>query len=285
MRIPVFWKPSERHAPGYDAQEPVLHQAISQLCTQAQCESPQYAYWCGQIREIPCLRRKQWEYCYILQVLEQEGMLAEGRRGMGFGVGREPLTAVMAARGCSVLASDMDAAAGKAQGWAGTNQHAGALEQLNERGICDETAFKARVRYRTIDMNKLPDDEGGFDFLWSSCALEHLGSLQRGLDYIERSLALLRPGGLAVHTTEYNLSSNFLTLSRGGTVLYRRRDILGLADRLRARGHHIEFNLHPGDGPMDKHVDVPPYCPDPHLKLRVSRFAATSIGLAIRKAA
>jgi 2-polyprenyl-3-methyl-5-hydroxy-6-metoxy-1,4-benzoquinol methylase len=262
----------------------VLHQAISQLCTQAQCESPQYAYWCEQIRETPRLHRKQWEYCYILQVLEQAGMLAEGRRGMGFGVGREPLTAVMAARGCSVLASDMSADAGKAQGWIGTNQHASELAQLNERGICDEAGFNARVRYRTIDMNNLPSDEGGFDFLWSSCALEHLGSLQHGLDYIERSLALLRPGGLAVHTTEYNVSSNFLTLSRGGTVLFRQRDILGLADRLRALGHRIEFNLHPGNDSMDKHIDVPPYCPDPHLKLRVSRFTATSIGLAIHKA-
>jgi len=284
MRIPVFWKPSARRALGGDTQEPVLHQAISQLCTQAQCESPQYAYWCEQIRETPRLHRKQWEYCYILQVLEQSGMLAAGRSGMGFGVGREPLTAVMAARGCTILASDMDAQASTAQGWVGTNQHAGALEQLNERGICDAARFKASVRYRTVDMNRLPGDEGDFDFLWSSCALEHLGSLRHGLDYIERSMALLRPGGLAVHTTEYNVASNIFTLSRGGTVLYRRRDILGLADRLRAQGHHIELNLHPGGGPMDKHVDVPPYGPDPHLKLRVSRFAATSIGLAIRKA-
>ncbi len=278
------WTLPKRRAACAPQAEPVLHRAVSQLCTQSQCESPQYAYWCGQIGETPRLHRKQWEYCYILQVLEQAGMLAEGRRGLGFGVGREPLAAVMAARGCAILASDMDVADTRARGWVDTRQHAGALEQLNERGLCDAASFKARVRYRTIDMNRLPGDEGGFDFLWSSCALEHLGSLGRGLDYVRRSFALLRPGGIAVHTTEYNLDSNFFTLRRGGTVLYRRRDILGLAARLRAAGHGIELNLHPGSGKLDRHVDVPPYSEDPHLRLRVSRYTATSIGLVIRKA-
>ena len=55
-------------------------------------------------------------------------------------------------------------------------------------------------------MNAVPDDLGRFDLVWSSCALEHLGTPQAGLDFIMRTLDLLEPGGLAVHTTELELT-------------------------------------------------------------------------------
>ena len=35
----------------------------------------------------------------------------------------------------------------------------------------------------------------------------------------------LKIGGVACHTTEFNLSSNDETVSKGDTVLYRRRDM------------------------------------------------------------
>lgn len=266
--------------------EPQLGRAISQLCTQAQCESPEYKYWSEQLHEVPTnLHRKQWEYCYISQVLQQEGMLAEGRRGIGFGVGREPLVAMMAARGCSIIASDMSLSERKAKKWASSGQHAETIEQLNARGICESDRFKSLVSYQTTDMNHVPKDLGGFDFAWSSCALEHLGSLERGMRFIRESLRILRPGGVAVHTTEYNLSSDLFTIPFGRTVLYRRRDILHFVQQVRADGHQIELNLSPGNGELDKFVDVPPYGRHPHLRRRiVGLFNVTSIGLTIKKA-
>jgi hypothetical protein len=127
--------------------------------------------------------------------------------------------------------------------------------------------------------------QAGFDFVWSLCALEHLGSLQAGIRFIAASLACLRPGGVAVHTTEYNVSSNDDTPESGATVVYRRRDVEALASELVAAGHLVRLNLHPGDGPLDRYYDVPPYRSSVQLKIELERHVVTSLGLLIRKGA
>jgi 2-polyprenyl-3-methyl-5-hydroxy-6-metoxy-1,4-benzoquinol methylase len=67
--------------------------------------------------------------------------------------------------------------------------------------------FKARVSYRTLDMNFIPDDlHGKFDFVWSTCSVEHVGSILLGQRFIINTLNLLKPGGIAIHTVEFNLS-------------------------------------------------------------------------------
>jgi hypothetical protein len=230
------------------------------------------------------LHRKLWEWCFITDVLYRDGKLKAGSRGLGFAVGREPLVAYFASLGASILASDLDVERAANAGWVGSNEHAASLEILNERGICPKEVFDEKVDFREIDMNKFDADElGGFDFLWSSCAFEHLGGLEQGLTFVENSMKCLKPGGLAVHTTEFNVGSNEETHDIGGTVIYRRRDIEELVDRLTTSGHKVRVNFDLGTKPSDYHVDVPPYTHDVHLKLRLMGFTTTSLGLAIRK--
>lgn len=132
-------------------------------------------------------------------------------------------------------------------------------------------------------MNAIPADLRGFDLCWSACALEHLGSIAAGLAFIEASVATLRPGGLAIHTTEFNIGSNDATLDTPGLALFRRRDIEALLSGLLDAGHAVApLSLHPGDRALDAHLDVPPFAL-PHLKLRLGGFEATSIGLIIRR--
>lgn len=262
---------------------PSLADPISQACTQAQFDTPVYRHWCDEIREVPRYHRKQWEFCYILQALSIAGALDPGRRGLGYGVGTEPLTAVFAARGCQVLATDLDRGEAQRAGWVDTNQHASELSALNARGICDPVQFAKSVAFRFVDMNAIPGDLVDFDFTWSACCLEHLGSIDHGLAFIENSLRTLRPGGIAVHTTEFNCSSDRRTIDHAGTVLFRKRDILALAGRLAADGHQARFTFNLGDQPLDRHVDVAPYSADRHLKLRIAQYASTSFGLIVRK--
>jgi hypothetical protein len=133
-------------------------------------------------------------------------------------------------------------------------------------------------------MNEIPGHLTDFDFCWSSCALEHLGSIEHGLKFIERSLDCLKPGGWAVHTTEYNLSSNTHTLQSGGTVLFRQCDMEALTERLTAKGHKVApFDLEPGLAPIDRYIDVPPYRVQPHLKLALEGYATTSIGVIVQR--
>jgi SAM-dependent methyltransferase len=253
------------------------------LCTQARCESPAYARWCGILGETAAFHRKKWEFVHICQALEERGVLRAGARGLGFGVGREPLVAHFASRGCHVVATDLGGEEARAAGWERGDQYATSLDALNDRGLCAWPEFRERVRYRAVDMNAIPDDLTGFDFCWSACAFEHVGSIAQGLAFVENSLRTLKPGGIAVHTTEFNLSSNDDTVETGHTVLFRRRDMEALVDGLRAKGHHVEpLDLDPGTGVLDRYVDVPPFLAEPHLRLRLERYNCTSIGLIIR---
>jgi len=263
--------------------EPSLNRIGWQLVTSAQMEGPLYERWCTLTRDTRVKHRKVWEWVYILEVLKQHGMLAEGKRGLGFGCGTEPLSALMASMGCEILATDLDIETAQIQGWWRTHQHAGGLAQLNEAQICDPDLFARKVTYRSCDMNAIPKDLVGFDFVWSSCSLEHLGSLENGLEFIERSIDCLKPGGVAVHTTEFNLGTNDKTLESRATVAYRKKDIEGLAMRLIGKGYKIPLiNFSPGDRMLDRVVDRPPYRHS-HLKLLVSRHLLTSIGLFVVK--
>ena len=263
--------------------EPLLAYPVSQACTQSQLAEPAYAYWCSRIREAPKTHRKQWEFCYILQALSRSGAMSPGLRGLGFGVGEEPLTALFAAYGVEVMATDLEPERAYQLGWAATDQHAQSKEILNSRGICEAEAFERLVTFRNADMNAIDADLVDFDFCWSACALEHLGSIELGLRFIENSLECLKPGGIAVHTTELNCGSDNDTIDHAETVLFRRRDITAFARKLKRAGHHLEVNFTLGDQPLDHHIDVPPYSSNNHLKLELSGHVTTSFGFLIRK--
>ena len=265
--------------------EPSLASPTSQLCTESQFREPIYAGWCGELKEVPTLHRKQWEFVFILQVLKQHGMLSQGRRGLGFGCGKEPLAAVMAQLGCNIIATDLSAASAAGHGWIETDQHATALEDLNVRGICDADRFRERVQFRAENMNEISANLEGFDFVWSSCAFEHLGSIEHGVRFVENAMRCLAPGGIAVHTTEFNLTSNYRTIESPDLVIFRKHDIEHLVRRLELAGHRVfPLNLNPGSGELDRHVDLPPYKQEPHLRLMLGDYVTTSLGLIAQRA-
>jgi SAM-dependent methyltransferase len=257
----------------------------SKLCRQADFALDAYRFWAAAIRESPHFHRKQWEWFFIAQALHERGLLREGTRGLGFGVGREPLTPLFASLGCHVIATDQSPAAAAAAGWTKTGEHAASLDMLDPRSICDPATLARRVEFRVVDMNDIPADlSGRFDFCWSSCCFEHLGSLEHGARFVERSLDTLKPGGIAVHTTEFNLSSDGDTLESPDLSIYRRRDIEGLIERLGRLGHRVSpVDWNTGAGIVDGVVDLPPYSNRTHLRLRIGRFDCTSIGLIVTK--
>ena len=230
--------------------------------------------------------RKAWEWAAIGQALAERDMLQPGRKGCGFAVGAEPLPSAFAARGVAILATDQPATA-EAGIWSETGQHAASLDVLHRPELIGRREFDARVRFRPADMRDLgPAWNETFDFLWSSCSLEHLGSLAAGLDFAERSAGLLVPGGYAMHTTEFNVASNDATLSEGDSVIYRQRDIEELDQRLRRIGCGLSrCDFFAGDHPHDLDFDTPPYGEPgrPHVKLLLGGHVTTSMLLIIRK--
>jgi len=264
---------------------PQPHYMEYSTCSAADFLDPRFVAASVLLGQHPRFHRKLWEFVYVYHHLEAAGMLAPGRRGIGFGVGTEPLPAVFAARGAEVVATDAPPEIGVAAGWAATAQFAAGKAALPRAGLCDEATFDRLVSFQHVDMTAIPSDLAGFDFCWSACCFEHLGSLQAGLDFVANTVEhVLKPGGIAVHTTEFNLASNDATLTTGGTVIYRRRDIEALIARLRSHGHEVAtLRIAPDSHPMDGWVDIPPYSSDGHLKLALGQFTATSIGLVIRR--
>jgi hypothetical protein len=259
----------------------------SDLCSEAQLDSPAFRHWAAALHQPWRLHRKLWEFCFICQALYERGMLENGRRGLCFAVGEEPLPALFASRGCEIVATDLEADDSRARVWADTDQLATSVEKLSRPAICDPQALRDRVSFRPVDMNRIPTDLVDFDFTWSSCSFEHCGSIQLGLDFIVNQMKCLRPGGVAVHTTEFNLSSNDRTLTEGGTVIFRKRDIDALVAQLVKEGHHVEpVHYSAGSSTADRHIDTFPYSAAPHLKLLLGGcFVSTSVALVIRRAA
>jgi SAM-dependent methyltransferase len=257
----------------------------SKICNQSDMEQIWFREACVKLREGELrYHRKLWEYCYIYQALKERGMLAPYRRGLGFGVGREPLGAAFASHGCEVVMTDMDEKKALGVGWTNTNEYAGELEILNDRGICEPREFWRLASFEVCDLNRIPDEYSErFDFTWSSCVFEHCGSIELGRKFISNQAKCLKPGGVAVHTTEYNLSSDEETVESGDTVIFRRKDIQAIADDLRMQGIQIEIDFSVGKQLYESYVDLPPYSQDPHLRLLLWKYIATSIGLIITK--
>ena len=51
--------------------EPRNHHLVSKPTTQADMESPWFAYWCQQLKIAPIYHRKIWEYAFVLQCLHE----------------------------------------------------------------------------------------------------------------------------------------------------------------------------------------------------------------------
>jgi SAM-dependent methyltransferase len=257
---------------------------LSSLCTFDQLDSPRFRHWAAALHEPWRAHRKLWELAYICEALDERGMLQPDRRGLGFAVGAEKLPALFAARGCRITATDLPAEDERNQAWAQTGQWVGNLASLSHPEICPERAFRDNVSYRPVDMNAIPDDLTGFDFTWSTCSFEHCGSIELGLRFLEEQMRCLAPGGIAVHTTEFNLSSNDSTVMDGGCVIFRLKDIEWVIAALRDAGHDVEpLDLFTGKRELDRYVDAAPYSQDRHLRLDLWGYASTSIGLIIRK--
>lgn len=283
FRAPLFLLTPPEKELEWRLTPPDLRDPVSQLCTHGQIVSDEYAAICRELKVTPRPHRKQWEFVWIIAAFKKAGVLAPGRRLVGFGCGREKLPSYFASREVEILATDAPPEIVGAS-WGRGHQYSQNVDALYKPMLVDRQRFDKLVSFRHADMNHIPADIRGFDGCWSACALEHLGSLRHGLDFIRNSLGCLKPGGFAIHTTEFNLSSNDETFEHPSSSIFRKRDIVDLLSALNEKGHRAwPLNLHPGEKMLDEVIDLPPHSPV-HLKVALRKlFVGTSIGIAVRK--
>jgi SAM-dependent methyltransferase len=257
-------------------------------CTEEDIESEWVAFWCKEIHIPVSYHRKTWELAYVPQILFNEGKLFEGSKGIGFACGEEPLPSLFAKFGVRVLATDLDPSRAEAQGWIKSKQHVQRFKNLRRPDICPDESRLATIEGAYLDMNAIPPNlQGQFDFCWSVCSLEHLGSIANGLNFIENSLDVLKPGGMSVHTMEFNVNDGE-TVDNWPTVLFQKRHLVQLAEKLRTKGFEVyELDFDKGRGILDGFVDLPPYLDEnhsrhAHLKLSVDGFVCTSFSFVVK---
>ena len=260
-------------------------------CTEEDMNSAWVAFWSNELRDSPRYQRKLWELCYVSQILHNEGKLQQGKHGLGFACGSEPLPSLFAKYGVHILATDLAPDRPESQAWINSGQHVASFERVRRPEICPDPSRLATIEGAYVDMNALPADlDGRFDFCWSICSLEHLGSIANGLNFIENSLRTLKPGGVSVHTMEFNINEG-KTIVTGPTVLFQKHHLLNLAERLRSKGYQVyDFDFDSGHGILDGLVDLPPYdqtglrsCSFAHLKLSIAGFVCTSFSFIVKK--
>jgi hypothetical protein len=281
-RTRPFQPPSDVYRSA-DLDEPFLPYST---CTASDFMHPEFPNVCQALGAEEAYHRKLWEWVYIYHKLRTWAEVRPGKRGLVFAVGCEPLPAAFAVLGASITATDAPREIGEQSGWRTGNQFSDEFAALNRAGLISEDEFQRLVEFRHCDMNNIDPDLKDYDFCWSACSLEHLGTLQKGIDFVINTVEkVLKIGGVAVHTTEFNCSSNRATIETGGTVLYRRRDMDGLVNALRERGHEVDLiRVAPDRYAIDTYVDVPPYWQNgAHLKLEIGEFVVTSIGVTVRR--
>jgi SAM-dependent methyltransferase len=266
------------------------------LCRQADHESHWLHHWCGAIGMVPYYHRKVWETAFVAQAMWEAGAIGPGKSALGFAVGQEAMPGFLAARGMDVLATDLHHADPRSRGWIDTGQHKDGEVSGAAIHAPSGSDAAARLSFRAVDMKRIPRDlHGQFDVVWSMCALEHLGSIGAGSDFILAAMRCLKPGGLAIHTTEFDLDPGGPPLDRGNTVLFQAPHIQALGRRLGRAGHlMLPMDLDPGAGLLDQFVDLPPYgaaqdrwplsrpVETPHLRAMVLGRIATSVGLIVK---
>lgn len=255
--------------------EPKFAAPTSQLVSASQFYEPEFIETARRLSFAPNLDRKVWEYSFIVNAIERYAKTGEGTRGLAFGCGKEVTTSVIAASGSEILATDYVT---QEKDW-----QAKGLEDCYSSDHIDRASFDARVKFRHLDMNNIDPDLVDFDFLWSTGSLEHIGGYDRGLKFVENAMRCLKPGGIAVHTTEFTLTSETVGFDMPELSFYSRKDIETLAKRLLEAGHLIVLNFRRGNTVADNHVDTPPFNPGRTLCAHFSNHVITSIGLIIQK--
>ncbi|MDX1923722.1 MAG: hypothetical protein SFT91_00560 [Rickettsiaceae bacterium] len=254
----------------------------SQSCTQSQFDSFGYKDLVSQLDQQPQYNRRQWEMVYIIKALQERSMLTSNKNGVGFGLISDPLRSLFAKPGMQIVFYQVNKIISEDQGQIYAQQVESLGNHFDDKALFNNESSNS-ILIKKLESSSIPSEFQIFDFLWSSATASYLGSIDKGERFILDSVNSIKPGGVAVHILEYNLSSNEGTIFEGSVVLFRKKDIQKIVTNLVQKGHEVYLNLNPGSGKLDYYIDPPPYKPNPHIKAKIGGYASTSFGIIIRK--
>lgn len=234
-----------------------------------------------ELKERDRHHRKQWEFAYVAHQIKTKVLESNNTdlKAIVFGAGKERIVSYAAGLGVNVLASDY--VDNKTVNWGISNQLSRKKEDLYYDILLDKDTFDKNVTFENIDMrqiNHLPQNT--YDFVWSICSLEHVGSIDESIKFINNATNLLKPGGIAIHTTEFCIYKySDVDLTRGGTVFFQYNDLSKIKG-LDPENESNRFIISLGDFIT---IDRNPFRDYNHTYLQFAGFVATSIAFTIFK--
>lgn len=246
---------------------------------------PSFAYWCEALQCLARPHRKLWEFAAVLQAFYEGGVLTPGAKVMGLGVGDEPIPSYLASLGLDVVATDLPGV---------TNR-----DLVMRPSMVDGATFDRHVEVSDVDIRRLDDVTlRDFDGIWSCNVINELQSTEAAAEAVIGSMDTLKPGGLAVHTTEFAFADDYPPQSPRA-LFFTRKFFQSLADGLNGRGHTVaplSFDL--GRDALDGYVDLEPFVVEgaeayedlwreglgcPHLKVMSGGVLTTSFSLVVKR--
>merc|ERR1711865_389393 len=234
--------------------------------------------------------RKLWELAYVVHVVTTMGLCTSGKRGFVTAVGKEFLPQLFVTLGCDIVASDLPDGQ-VASGWDAGGMHASNMKELYTPGYKGVTweQFNEHVHFQPENINSLSREiqQQRFDFVWSTCSVEHVGSIEKGIAAVLNSVKLLKPGGVAIHTVEFNLWSEEQTTRTENESIWRKKDMERLIAAAQTAGYIVPtVSWGAGHGKFDRvpnGQDKCAYVDHNHIKLGCFGEIKTSFAMVIQK--
>ena len=170
--------------------------------------------------------RKAWEFAIGVLALEEAGLLddPDGSMGLSVGAGHEAVLYYLTTRCRWLIATDLYGVGDFAHGEAGAMM-------LTDPDLFAPYPYRRR-RLTTVHMDALDlrFEDKTFDYLVSFGSIEHFGGHESAARALSEAGRVLRPGGVAVITTEMAIDGGG-DLSLSGLELFSPETLLEMVER------------------------------------------------------
>lgn len=155
----------------------------------------------NELREPVRLHRKQWEFAMIFLALQKLGLLSDDKTGLSVGGGNERVLYSVARNVKKLFVTDLYS---DETVWdcARTGDPDDFIKAHKPFEVDD-----SKIKALRMDMRNLDFEDNTFDFCYSSCAIEHIGTCEDFIQHFNEVNRCLKEGGYYVFTTEFHFGN------------------------------------------------------------------------------
>lgn len=246
--------------------------SLNRLCDISDWRTGEFLDVLVELREVPFVNRKQWEYAICVWGLEKLGCIRADSAALAVGAGRERVLYYFANRIRRMVATDI---------YEGMHGEGNPEMLTHPEKFAPFEYRKDHLEVLRMDGCDLRFDDESFDFVFCLSSIEHFGGRDRIRRSVQEMARVLKVGGVACITTEYIL--NDTTHEEFFTHDELTEHIL-TSSPLRLVEPELDLTisesllLHPVDLDLEKNLHVAP-----HIVLRMGGVVWTSISLFLRR--